>query len=396
MLRAMTEPAPEPSHDRRLRVPHAQFALASFLFAVLCLATPTPAARAEEIVIAAVTPRPGLAQSDPDIATAISLALAEIAKSGGLLGRTVRLISYEEDCSRAEAETTAGQIVARGASFVIGHACSAAAIAAAPVYARNRILMISPGARSPRLTEPRAGPSVFRLAGRDDRFGAETAALIASRFADRRVAIVNDKSLQARTLADAADREMRARGITPVLREAYIAGERAYNKTIDALAAAEADVVVVPAQPVEAGIILDGLRARKVGATLIGSEILAVPEIESKAKRAGTGIILMLPWSPAAANGAVKEGSTSTSRQPNESPAAVLVRAGIQGWAHAVRRAGTFDAEAVGRVLESEAASTALGALQFDLKGDALIPSFAPHTWVDGRWQVFHLEKSQQ
>ena len=335
-----------------------------------------PVARAEDIVVAAITPRQGSAQSEPGIIAAVSSALADIAKSGGLLGRPVRLVMYTEDCSRADAETTAGQIVARGASLVIGHICSAAAIAAAPVYARNRIVLISPGARSPRLTEPRAGPTVFRLAGREDRFGAETATLIAGRFAGRRVAIVHDKSAQARTLADAADRELRMRGITPVLREAYVAGEREYNKTIEALAAAEVGVVVIPAQPLEAGIILDGLRTRKIDVALIGSEILAVPEIEAKAKLAGPGIILMLPWSPAA------------TRPTPESASATLMRAGIEVWAHAVRRTQTLDPEAVSRSLETESASTALGALRFNLKGDALIPSFAPHTWVDDRWQA--------
>lgn len=362
------------------------------------LASAATPARAEAIIVAAVTPRAGLPQGDADITAAVASALAETAKSGGLLGRTIRLVTYEEDCSRAEAETIAGQIVARGASLVIGHVCSAAAIAAAPVYARNGIVMIAVGARNPRLTEPRAGPTIFRLAGRDDRFGAEVAALIAARFAGRRVAIVHDKSIQARTLADAADRELRAQGVIRVLREAYVAGERDYNKVIDALAAAEADVIIIPAQPVEAGIILAGLAQRNIQATVIGSEIMAVPEIEARAKLAGEGLILMLPWMPevasatveaaTASGGAATDAAGSRRQQTAASPAALLARAGIGVWVNSVRRAQSLDATAISRVLESETVATAIGPVRFDLKGDALLPSFVPHSWVDGRWKA--------
>ena len=95
----------------------------------------------------------------------------------------------------------------------------------------------------------------------------------------------------------------------------------------------------------------------------------------------------MLPWTPTLA-AAETGGGTSVGRQPPIHPAAILARAGIEAWVNAVRRARTLDVTAVSRVLETEAAATVLGALRFDLKGDALIPSFAPHRWVEGRWQA--------
>ena len=360
------------------------------------------ACAADDIVVAAVATNPGPQQPDGgDVTGAVEAALAEISRKSGLLGRPLRLITYAEDCSPASAEAIAGKIVARGAALVVGHLCSAAAIAAAPVYARHGIMMITPGARAPRLTEPRAGPGVFRLAGRDDRFGAETATLIATRFAARRVAIVNDLSVQARTLADAVDRELRARSVTPVLRATYIAGEREYNAVVDKLVAAEADIIVVPAQPVEARIIVDGLRARHVAAILIGSEILAVPEMEAAARRLGDALIVMLPGGPLGSG--PDDGIAPGANDRRVTPAAFQTtsavsrrsRAAIEAWAYAVARAGSLDVAAIARVLETESAPTAAGRIRFDVRGDAVLPSFTPHTWRDERPGGVHpLERS--
>ena len=365
---------------------------------VSCLVSAGTAMAAGDVVVAAVASRPGSLQPDGGDAITSVRSFVEGTKKGRLLGRPLRLITYEEDCSVASAANIAGQIVARGAHVVIGHLCSAAAIAAAPIYARHGILMISPGARNPRLTDQRAGPGVFRLAGRDDRFGVETAALIATRFSGRRIAIVNDLSVQARTLADAVDRELKARSITPVLRAPYIAGEREYNAVIDKLAAAEADVIVIPAQPVEAAIIIEGLRARQIQATLIGSEILAVPEIQAASRRLGDALIVMLPsptFGPPVAEFAAGElGRVQARPDPLRNPrieAASQATAAIEAWVFAVERAGSLDIGSVARVLETESAPTVIGPVRFGINGDAVLPSYTPHTWrgagSDGGWQ---------
>ena len=354
----------------------------SFFVVAALLAVP-PASAIDDIVVAAVANRKPVGQAgDPDLADAVESAIAELRETGGLLGRPIRLLRFAEDCSSGTAEIVAGQIVARGADVVIGHQCSAAAIAAAPIYARHGIMMIASGPRTPRLTDARAGAQTFRLAGRDDRFGAETAELIVRRFPARRVAIVHDRSLQARNLADAADRELRNRGVVPVLRDVYTSGERSYKRAIERLAAAEAEVIVIPAQPVEAALIIEGLRARNSNATVIGSDILAVPEMEAVAQRLGESLIVLLPW-PQLNASVTSSSGTSSSRGTRPT----LERVAVEVWARAVQRAKSLDPAAIARVLETEPVETSLGQIRFDLKGDAVVPSYVAHTWRDGGWK---------
>ena len=339
-----------------------------------------PAAAAGEttITIAAVSTRGHLLQPEGgDVEAGVRAAVDRLNAGGGLLGRQLIIAAFDDQCSRAEAEAVAARVAMAGAALVVGHPCPGAAVAAAPIHARAGTLMIATGARHPRLTEPRIGPLVFRLAGRDDRLARELATAVAARFAGARVAIVHDKSVQARGLADACERELKGLGIQPILREAYVAGEKQYNALVDRLIAADIRVAIMPAQPIEAGIMLARLREAGHDLTMIGSDILAVPEIEATAKANGDRLLLMLPWRPAGAP------------TPSPSPSAthLAARAAIEAWAEAVHKAQSLEAAAVAQALENGTAATAIGPLGFDARGDALIPSYVLSNWREGRWQ---------
>lgn len=344
----------------------------SAVVAVLTLIAAAPTlATADDILIAAVGSRATpLNPNGAEVVRGVQDAIANLKASPSPLASQIRLAAYEDDCTARGGEAIAGKIAARGAALVVGHPCSAAAIAAAAVYARRGILFISPGARAPRFTEPRAGSTIFRLAGRDDRFGIETANLIQQRFHGQRVAIAHDKSSQSRTLADAVERSLTASGTKAAFREAYINGEKEYNALIARLSQQEPRALVIPAQPIEASIIFNGLIDKGSDATLISSDILAVPEIEVLAGRAPGRIITLL-----------------RDAQPASEAIALRSRAAIEAWAAALQRSASQDARTIGRALETEAADTAIGPLRFDTKGDAMMPSYVPHSWRDGGWQ---------
>src|SRR5256885_8479978 len=81
---------------------------------------------------------------------------------------------------------------------VIGHYTSGCALAAAPVYARSTIPMLTPSATNPRLTRAQLDESwtgarvVFRLVADDEAQGAFAARFLARRLRKRRVAVLHD------------------------------------------------------------------------------------------------------------------------------------------------------------------------------------------------------------
>ena len=73
--------------------------------------------------------------------------------------------------------SVANKFVGDGVKFVVGHFNSGVTMPASEVYAENGILMISPSATNPKITERNLW-NTFRTCGRDDQQGMVAAAWI--------------------------------------------------------------------------------------------------------------------------------------------------------------------------------------------------------------------------
>lgn len=337
------------------------------------------------ILVAAVSARGAPSQPDgADVAVGVARAVARLNAEGGLLARRVEVIDRDDGCSRPTAEAVARGVATEPVALVVGHLCSSAAIAAAPIYQAARIVMISTGARHPNLTDKRAGALIFRLAGRDDRIADDTASFIAARHPGARIAIAHDRSQQARRLADAWEKALTARKLKPVAREAIVAGEKHYNEAAGRIAAAKIDVLLLPALPIESGIIVRRLAQIGSRPLVIGGESLAVADADGLGTELGDRFVVMLPWRVGASMDKAEQAVVSDG---NPSAVARSAEAAIEAWAGAVKGAGTLEASAVAQKLEAGAAVTVAGSIGFDGHGDARVPSFIPHVWRERAWR---------
>ena len=355
--------------------------LGAIMFQLFCPDGPASAqfhALVDEVIVATVaTPNSPTQPDGSSVADGARDAVAALNAAGGVLGKIVRLTRYEDDCSAASGANIATRISVEGAAVVIGHICSSSALAAAPIYARNALVMISPGARHAKLSDNRASATIFRLSPRDDRFGRDTADMIRARFQGKRVALIHDKSLEARTLADDLARALQSHAMPAVHRDAYVAGEREYNAVIARLLAARAEIAVIPAQPIEARIIFNRWLDLNPNAVLIASQLQAVPESEALARRAGERFIVMQPadWQ-----------SSEQRSEPNQSGIRKRSRAAVEAWAQAVAEAGSTGSARVAEKLAAGTAQTNIGPIRFDRRGDAEIQAFKPYVWRGERW----------
>lgn len=302
-------------------------------------------------------------------------------------GKAVRIITADDQCNAAGAEAAARTVVAAGASVVIGHVCSSAAIAAAPIYSEARIPFIAVGARSPKFTDERSGPMTFRLAGRSDRQASEIASAIVKRYAGKKAAILNDTSPQSRDLADAVHRFLTAANFPVVHRESYAPGEKELAELVRRLKIAGAGIVFIPAQPHDLAIILAQMRAQQLDAHVIGSDMLAVPAVIPAADLAGDALVVMLSWTPLPVGTAASK--VDPLMQLGREPRTISLQAyaAVEAWSQAVADQGTNDGTKIAAALSSKEFDTVIGRLRFNERGDATIPSFALHVWRNGAWQ---------
>lgn len=353
--------------------------------AAALIASGAGATRAEIIIGAVGTAEPA-GNPAAAVRAGVELAVASLMAGGGIGREPVRIVTADDQCNAAGAETAARHLVAAGATFIVGHVCSSAAIAAAPIYRDLRSVFISPGARNPKLTDERAGPGVFRLAGRSDRQAAAIAAAIMSRYAGRKAAIVNDTGPQSRDLADAVHRALTAANFPVVHRESYTPGEKDLAELVRRLKIAGSEIVFVPAQPHDVGVILAQMRAQGLDAHVIGSELLAVPALIPAADLAGEALSVMLPWAPKPLPQAAERVRPLMQLGREARAVALQAYAAVQAWAQARAENGP-EFDKLTSALSGKEFDTVIGRIRFNERGDANIPSYALHAWREGAWQ---------
>ncbi len=84
----------------------------------------------------------------------IRLALDEINKAGGVLGKKVELLTEDDRSLPDEAKTACNKLITRnGVVAILGEIASSRSIAIAPVCEDNKIPMLSPGSTNPKVTQ---------------------------------------------------------------------------------------------------------------------------------------------------------------------------------------------------------------------------------------------------
>ena len=148
----------------------------------------------------------------------VEQAVADINAAGGILGQKIQLFIGDDGADPREGVSVANKFVADGVKFIIGHFNSGVTMPASEVYQENGMLVITPAATNPKVTE-RNMWNIFRVCGRDDQQGALAAAIIAQRFKGKRIAFVHDKTTYGQGLADETRRAMAKGGLKDVLYE---------------------------------------------------------------------------------------------------------------------------------------------------------------------------------
>lgn len=200
---------------------------------------------------------------------------AEAANAGGgLAGGKIGVVALDDGCDARGGGESARRLVEQKVAVVIGHVCASAALAAAPVYAQAGTILLSL-TRHPDLTDKRAGPTTYRVAGRDDRQGDAIARYLISTHPNSRIALVHDRTRYGKGLIEGAQRALAAAGIAPVLIDNLVAGEKDYPDLVARLRAAEAGWLVYGGFGSELAIIEQGIRAAGARIRLAAGDAIA-------------------------------------------------------------------------------------------------------------------------
>jgi branched-chain amino acid transport system substrate-binding protein len=200
------------------------------------------------------------------------LAVEEINRSGGVLGRKLDLVVEDDRNEPSEAASAVSKLITRDhVVTLIGENASSRSLAAAPIAQTYQVPMISPSSTNVEVT--RKGDYIFRVCFIDSAQG-------------RALALFARKDLHAATAALLVDaRSDYSVGLARTFRESFSAGggrivsevkysegDSDFSAQLTAIRAESPDVLFIPGYYTDAGLIARQARALGIEATLLGCD----------------------------------------------------------------------------------------------------------------------------
>jgi len=282
-------------------------AAASIVIGAGCAAWRTPAeerrARAAlgrgDIVVA--TAWPWELRKELRYGQGLDLAAEEVNAAGGVNGRPLRLVRFDDrgtvDEGRLVAERIANDpdIVA-----VIGHLQSYVTVPAAPIYDQSGLVLLSASSSDPELTS-HAYKRVFRTTFTDKAIGRQLAQFAAQRRL-RRVAICYLRNTYGRNLANAFEERAGEVGITIVARQSYDPSDqvtaRTFEPTIKEWSTIGMDAIFLAGEVPAAGFFIATARQAGLKVPIFGGDAMSSPTLMKVSGVAAEGRIVGATFHP--------------------------------------------------------------------------------------------------
>jgi branched-chain amino acid transport system substrate-binding protein len=315
-------------------------------------------------------------------------AVEDINASGGILGQKVTL-SYGDDVSDPkQGVSIANKFAGDGVKFVVGPFNSGVTIPASEVYQENGILVISPAATNPKVTE-RGMWNIFRTCGRDDQQGAVASAWIIKHMKGKKIAIVHDKTTYGQGLADETKKGLNKAGVKEVLYEGVNVGEKDYSALVSKIKSSGADLVYWGGLHTEGGLIVRQMRDQGIKAPLMGGDGITSDEFASIGGPGVEGTLMTYGPDPRK-NPAAKAVVEKFRAKKFEPEAYTLYSyAATQIIKEAAEQAKSLDPKKVAEAIKSgKKFKTVIGELSFDKKGDITRLDYVMYVWkknADGK-----------
>ncbi len=304
-------------------------------------------------------------------------AVDSINAQGGINGEQLALVQVDDGCDSRRAVAGAQELVAKDARFVVGHFCSGSAIAAAEVYAKADVIMLSPSASNQQLTEGNKW-NVFRLASRDDTQADFAMARIARDKPDAKVMVVTDGSPLLNLIA------RRAKGMAQI---SVTPGAASYPQAVEAIRTSGANVVYMACGGAEAGTLAADLKDAGITVAIYGPDSLIVDTFWERSGEAGEGAMATFAADPMAVPQAQSAVAQFKAAGLDPQGMALPSYAAVEVFEAAAKAKSVNNGAAMADWLRSGAEiQTVLGPVHFDRKGDVEPQRFDWYRWSQGSY----------
>jgi branched-chain amino acid transport system substrate-binding protein len=315
------------------------------------------------------------------------VCIDELNGKGGLLGRKVELVIYDDQSQPATAVKLYEKLITEDkVDAVMGPYSSAVSEAVANVTEKYKKVMVAPLA---------ATTSIFKK-GRKYIFMVITPAEnyldglidMAAKRGLKTVAIINEDTLFPKASAAGTAEAAKKRGMQVVLQEAYPKGNTDFSALLVKIKAANPDVIAAGTYFDDAVAITRQMKELNVNPKMFGLTVGGdLPEFYDLLKQNAEYIYGSTQWDESLPYPGQKEFLAAYTKKFKQEPSyhAAAGYAGCLIYGEAVKRAGTLDADRVREQLLKMEIKTAFGDYKVEADGFQVAHKMVMLQWQDGK-----------
>ncbi len=332
----------------------------------------------------------GEAVQGEEIRAGANMATEKINAAGGILGQKIILDYLDDACNATQATSVANKVISNPPVAVIGHLCSAATLAASPIYNEANLPEITFSSNT-QITE-KGYKNLFRLIGRDDAQAPMLAGYVtkALKTGDK-IAVIDDKSSWGAGFSDTVSDTLKgisSKDVNVAMRDSVAVGQKDFSALITKLKQDNITHVVLSLLHMEAGLLVRQAREQGYKGQFYGGDPIQTPEFWKIAGAAAEGFEQTGPFDPQSTDRG--KAIVAGLKKANQSIGiyTFYAYAAIETIAQAITKAASVKSDAIINALHKESFDTLLGNVSFNAKGDLNHFQYQLFIWRDGQYEL--------
>ncbi len=207
------------------------------------------------------------------------VAVEEINKAGGILGRQIELVTEDNQSKSGESATIVKKFISRDKVVaVLGEVASGRSLEAGPICQNSQIPMISPSSTNPDVTK--VGDYIFRVCFIDPFQGKLLAEFAKNTLKVKKAAILSDVSAPySMGLAQFFREAFTGAGGEVAVEQKYATKDKDFRAQLTAIKAAGVEAIFVPGYYTEVGLIVAQARQLGIPVPIFGGDGWEAPEL---------------------------------------------------------------------------------------------------------------------